>query len=419
MFRGATLGVIAAVSLCTAHAAAPLSLDDALREALASNPELLAAGEAQKAASARIPQAAALNDPLLELEYDRINADRMLTGHPMQMYAITQEVPFPTKLYYRAKIASRLAKIAHQMYQAKEREIVNRVTTAYAELFLIHRSLEINREDKGIIGQFSDAATSRYSTGEGTQADALRAQVEIAKIDNARIMLEQKRLTTQAKLNILMNKDPSLELEMPETGGKVGRIPPLQELFAVAKEHNPELKAYQYGIERGKAALHLSRNEFMPDLMVKFRQMLRQGDLEGGMWAGTLGVTIPLWFVQKQTFGVKEMKSELAMLNAEYAMKENMVLFDIRDAHARAEANSEIAERYRSSFIPQAEATTRAALKGYESGKGDFLDLLDSRRMLTEFKLERYRAQAEFVTAAADLERVMGTDLETPNPESR
>ena len=65
MIRGAALSIIAAVSLCPAYAAVPLSLDDALREALASNPELLAARKAHEAASARILQAAALNDPLL------------------------------------------------------------------------------------------------------------------------------------------------------------------------------------------------------------------------------------------------------------------------------------------------------------------------------------------------------------------
>lgn len=404
--------ILAAVLLLSAPRPIPLSLDALLREALASNPEILTAKRVSETAAARIPQAAALKDPLLELEYDRINADRDLSGHPMTMYAISQEVPFPTKLYFRAKMASRMAKLAYENYKSKEREIINRVTTAYSEIALIHRSIEIHNENKRIIEQFSASATSRYAAGTGTQADALKAQVEIAKIENELTMLGQKRITAQARLNTLLNQDPSRELGTPRLDEELRRAPSLHELYTAAKENNPELKAYRYGIERGEAALHLSINEFAPDLMIQFRQMVQRGNLQGGMWAGNLGVTIPLWFFQKQAFGVKEMKAELESLKAEYQAKENMVIFDIRDSYARAEANMKVADSYRTSFIPQAEQTVNAALKSYESGKGDFLFLLDSQRMLTEFKLDRYKAAIEFNIARADLEKAVGGDLD-------
>ena len=409
--------ILLAASLSPVHGAELLSLKNAIREALAANPEILAAKKASEAASARILQAASLKDPLLELEYDRIGADRDLSGHPMTMYAISQEVPFPTKLYYRAKIASRLARMAYETYRAKERGIIAQVKSAYAELFLVSMSIGITKENKSILGQFSSIATTRYSVGKGTQADALKAQVELAKIENELIMLEQKRLTAQARLDVLLNRDPSLEIVISLSEITITRPPTLDELYLLAKNSNPELKAYHYGIERGEAALKLSLNEFMPDLMVQFRQMVAHGDLQGGMWAGTLGITLPLWFLQKQVFGVKEMKSELDMVKAEAQMKQNMVLFEVRDTYARAESNYKIAELYQSSFIPQAEATVQAAIKGYESGKEDFLNLLDSQRMLTEFKLDRYKAMAEFVTAVADLERAVGREI--PNPKSQ
>ena len=402
---------ILAIAVTAAQPAAAPSLHDLIREALASNPEILAAKTASEAASARILQAAALKDPLLELEYDRINADRDLTGHPMTMYAISQEVPFPTKLYYRAKIASRLARMAYENYRSKERSIIAQVKSAYADLFLVYRSIDITRENKSILDQFSSIATTRYSAGTGTQADALKAQVALAKIENELIMLDQKRLTAQARLNVLLNRDPSGKIGVPVSTIAIARTPTLDELYALAKDNNPELKAYHYGIERGEAALKLSVNEFMPDLMVQFKQMVTHGNLQGGMWAGTLGITLPLWFFQKQLFGVKEMKSELDMVRAEYQMKQNMVLFDVRDSYARAEANKKVADLYGSSFIPQAEETMKAALRGYESEKADFLSLLDSQRMLIEFKLDRYKALIEFTVALADLEKAVGVDL--------
>lgn len=388
-----------------------LSLDEALREALASNPELLAARKASEAAAARIPQAAALNDPLLELEYDRINADRMATGRPMQMYSITQELPFPVKLYYRAKIASRIARAAHANYLAKEHDIAARVKGAFADLFLAHASAAIMEENRRLLGQYSGIATERYAAGKGTQAEALKAQVELARADNELVLIEQRRLTAQARLNVLMGRPPEREIGAPRPASPPPRAPSLGELYSIAQESNPELAAYRYAVERGEAALALSANEFMPDLMVKFSQMVKRGDLQGGMWAGSLGVTIPLWFIQKQAFGVREMKLELDEVRAERRMKEQSVALDIRDSLARATANWKLLRLYDGAFIPQAEEMVRAALKSYEAGAGDFLNLLDSRRTLIEFRNERARASMGLSAAVADLERAAGREI--------
>ncbi len=176
--------------------------------------------------------------------------------------------------------------------------------------------------------------------------------------------------------------------------------------------NNPELKAYRYGIEKGKAAYDLSFNEFMPDFTVKFQQMVKRDRVDEKSWAGMLGVTIPLWFFQKQAFGVKEMRSELEMLKAEYAAKEKAVLFDVRDAYARVEANKKLIELYETSFLPQAEETLNASIKGYGSDKTDFLTLLDSRRMLVDFKLKHYNAILELRIAFADLERAIGASAD-------
>ena len=388
------------------------SLNSAIDEALGSNPEILSAKRSYEAASARIRQAASLDDPMLELGYDKIYADRMLTGDTMKSYAISQDIPFPTKLYLRAKIASKIAKMSYENYKAKEKEIIARTKSAYAELFYIYRSIEINKENKGILDQFSQSATARYSKGLGTQGDALKAQVELAIVDTELVILEQKRVTAQARLNILLNKDPKEELGIPVPEEAIRFDSTLDECYALTEQNNPELKAYRYAIEKGKAAYDLSINEFMPDFTVKFQQMVKDGKAEEDSWAGMLGVTIPLWFFQKQVFGVKGMKSELEMLEAEYAAKEKAVLFDVRDAYARVEANKKLVELYETAFLPQAEETLNASIKGYESDKTDFPALLDSRRMLVDFKLKHYNAILDLRIALADLERAIGASAD-------
>jgi outer membrane protein TolC len=390
----------------------PYTIDSLIKEALASNPEILSTKNAFESASARIPQAASLNDPMIEFEYDRITADRMLSGDPMKAFSVTQDIPFPTKLYLRAKIASKLAKMAYENYKAKERDVISRVKSAYSELVLIYKAIEINKENKDVLGQLSKTATTRYGAGQGTQADALKAQVELARVDNELIMFEQKRVTAQAKLNVLLNRDPRADFGIPlaEPAIKFNRT--LDDFYHLTLDNNLELKAYRYAIDRGKAAYDLSLNEFMPDFTVKFKQMVDEGRAQDGSWAGMVGVTVPLWFFQKQSFGVKEMRSDLAMVKAEYKGKENSVLFELNDAYARAVANKKLVELYETAFIPQAQEAVNVAIKGYETQKSDFLTVLDSQRMLISFKLEHYKAILDLRIALADLERIVGTDVD-------
>lgn len=390
----------------------PYFLNSLIKEALTSNPEVLSTKSAFESASARIPQAASLNDPMIEFEYDRITADRELSGNPMKTFSVSQDIPFPAKLYLRAKIASRLARMSYENYKARERDVIARLKSAYSELTLIYKAIEINKEDKDVLGQLSKTATTRYGAGQGTQADALKAQVELAKVDNELIMLEQKRVTAQAKLNVLLNRDPKTDFGIPAAEPAIKFNRTLDDFYLLSLDNNPELKAYRYAIDRGKAAYDLSLNEFMPDFTVRFKQMVDKGRAENGAWAGMVGVTIPLWFFEKQSFGVKEMKSDLAMVKAEYRAKENSVLFEVNDAYARAAASKKLIELYETAFIPQANETVSVAIKGYEAGKSDFLTVLDSQRMLINFKLDHYKAILDLRIALADLERAVGTDVE-------
>ena len=379
-----------------------------IKEAQKVNPEILAAKNAFEAANARINQAASLSDPTLEFEYDRTmrNAD----GNPMKTIGVSQEIPFPTKLYLRAKIAAKLAKMAYEDYQAKERDIISRIKSAYAEVTLTEKMIAINKENKEVLNGFYKTATSRYASGKGAQADALKAQTEIARVDNELILLEQKRIVARARLNVLLDKNPQDDIVIAAQG-PVEFIRSVEDFYRLAKENNQELKAYGYAVERGKAAYDLSINEYLPDFMLRFKQEVAKGRSVNGSWAGMVGVTIPFWFFEKQAFGVKEMKADLNMLKAEYKGKENSVLFDVTEAYARAAAAKKLIELYETSFIPQTESAFNAASKSYETQGNDFLSALDSRRMLLSFKIDYYKTILDFRMALADLERVVGTDI--------
>ena len=392
---------------------AALTLESLLEKADKENPQIQAVRERYEAARMRIPQAGALDDPKFEFRYDTMTAsmDAVMEGKtaPMRVFGLSQEVPFPTKLRLRGQIAAKEAQIAFTEVEEKENEITARVKAVFSELAWIYTAIEVVGENKILLEQLEKTTAARFSLNKVSQQDVLKAQLEIAKMNNELIMFEEKRQVAQGKLNILINNDPSEELGRPSVGNEGALSVPLAELNALAKSHRKELEAFRLAVERGKKTLSLAKQEYLPDFMFKYERMERDSRLTE--WAGMVGVTIPLWFWQKQDFNVKAMDHELRSMEAMFRDKENEVLLEVKEFYSQLDAVGKLAELYRTAYLPQAEQSLKAALSGYEAAQTDFLNVLDSVRMLIEFKLDYYRTLIEFAVARADLERAVGKDF--------
>jgi len=177
------------------------------------------------------------------------------------------------------------------------------------------------------------------------------------------------------------------------------------------RDSRPELKSFMKMVMKSKVDYDLAKQEYMPDIMLKFRQEEEDGSL--GNWAGMIGVTVPLWFWDKQYSFVKEAKARLEESRSEYQAALNMVTYEVEAALAMVEAQERLAKLYDTSFIPQAEAAFKAASISFESGRNDFLNLLDAERMLLEFKLDYANVLVDLEIAYADLERAVGISLKS------
>ncbi len=414
------LGILGFVSIIMALGAYPdpsksmaeevLSMEAAVLEARESNPEILAAEKNYQAAKAGIPKELMPEDPMLSYEYDEMRSGVMdLAGKPMRSYSVSQEIPFPSKLFLRSAIASKDARILYENFREKERDVIERTKKAYLELWYISKVLEITIESEALLEQFSASASARYSVAKASQQDALKAQVELAKIKTEIVLLRQKREISEANINILLNRDIHSRVEVEKDLNRVKMAGTLDDLSKIAMEKRPKLRAFRYAVEKGRLAYLAAWNEFLPDFSFSYEQMIVNG--RGEDWKGMMGVTVPVWFWAKQASETSQMKAELDMFRAEYKFMENMAFLDVKSAYERVQANENLVGIYETSFIPQAEQALTASLSGYEAGQVDFLNLLDSQRTLLEIKSEYHERLAGLEGAKAELELAIGADL--------
>ncbi|MDE2291172.1 MAG: TolC family protein, partial [Elusimicrobia bacterium] len=87
---------------------------------------------------------------------------------------------------------------------------------------------------------------------------------------------------------------------------------------------------------------------------------------------------------------------------------------ELRAAWVRTRTAGRLADAYRRSLVPQAEAALRVAETGYQAGDNGFLDLLDAQRSLLDDRLEYFQYLDGYEESLAELERASGQELRKP-----
>lgn len=301
--------------------------------------------------------------------------------------------------------------MTEQALRAKERDLIARVKRAYYDLFFAHKAIQIHHEQIDLLTQFLEAALAKFRTGKGSQVDVLKAQVELSTLHQELPVLEQRRETAQANVNTLLNRDPRAPLGLPQGPRTVRFDKDLDELFQMAADARPELKAAGLAVQRNEHARALADRQYYPDVTVAFQRFQNFQAPDG--FGAVMSVNLPFsfWTKPKYDAGVQEATAAVAAARADFHTLENLTRFQIRDLLAKVRASWEVAMLYRTTVLPQAEQSVEAARAGYRTGRTSFLDLIEADRAWRDFQLAYYRSLVDREKRLAELEQVVGREL--------
>ncbi len=388
-----------------------LALPELVQEALARNPEIVAARKQWEAASQRIAQARTLDDPTLSVQWWNAPESFNLARSENTLIGLSQKFPFPGKLALKEEVASRSAGMTEQAVRAKERDLIARLKQAYYDLFLAHKAIQIHHEQIDLLKQFVEIANARFRAGKGSQVDVLKAQVELSTLHQQLPVLEQRRDTAQGKLNQLLDRDPRFPLAPPQEPREARFDQDLDDLYRAATTARPELKAADLAVQRNEQSRALALREYYPDINVGFQRFQNFQAPNGFGAVVSINLPFAFWTKPKYDAAVQEAASAVAAARADLRTLENLTRFQIRDLLAKVRASWEVAVLYRTTVLPQAEQGVAAARAGYRTGRTGFLDLIEADRAWRGFQLEYYRALVEREHRLAELEQVIGADL--------
>ncbi|MBI5399873.1 TolC family protein [Candidatus Saganbacteria bacterium] len=384
--------------------AEPLSLKDAVALAQKNNPELAAAKARWEAAKAKIPQTLSLPDPKLGLEYEQIPSGSRNLEDGMKMYTAEQMIMFPGKIAAEYLITEREAAIFKAQYRAKVLEIFSQLKSAYYDLFIADRSIEIVAEVRDLLARIRKTAGAKYIVGETIQADVLQANIEYLMMENELLTLRQERSVKEARLKALLNQSDAATIEVAPALSFTETLEAATSLEQKALTVRPELLSMKAALEGKDYSQLKAKMEFFPDLDLGVKKRVGDG------WDAMLSFSVPLYF-WKQGYGLAAAGLEREAAAAEYEAMVNTTRWEIREAWVMADAAGRAIKLYETSIIPQSSAALKGALAAYLGKKVEFQTLLQIERTYREAKLKYYESQANYGKALAELERITGGNL--------
>lgn len=409
--------LIAAALPAAAQEAVDPQLAALLAEAEGNNPDLQAARREGAAARSRIAPAGALDDPMLEAGVVNLPAESLSFRREdmtMKMIGFAQRLPYPGKRALRRDLAENEALAVESNLQ----ELVNRVRrdvkVAYFELGFVDESLRLAERNRRVLEQYLSIAESRYSVGQGTQADVLKAQTQVSKMLEELIRLGRERPMLEAELNRAAGRGATPAAINPPPAQAREVALRLDELRAAGRESRPQLAAQRRMIDRGTKALELARRDYYPDFDVRVSYGQRDNFMDmrrEDMISFTVAINLPVWRESKRDPRVAEAGAMRDQASAMYQARLNELDAMLRQQVAGAEQSLKSVRLYESGLLPQARLTADASLAAYRVGRVDFFTLLDSRMTVFNAEVGYAASLAAFNKALAEIEFLVGKAL--------
>lgn len=400
---GAALLVLALLVIAPATPAAePLSLEQAVSEALGANPALAAMKMQAQARQAVPAQQGTLPDPLLTLEPGRAAMAQFKVG-------LVQPLPYPGKLGLRSEAAEQLAEASQHGAAESALGVAAGVKQGWWRLFYLDRALEILRRNQEVMRQLISVTETRYRVGQGLQQDLLLAQLELSRLLEAEIGLNGQHRAAEARLNALMNRPVTQQVILPpQVGTELPAVADEAHLLALASRSRPQLAAQRAQVEAARTGVKLARKDYRPDFMVGANYEWREGreDMKSIMFA----MSLPLRTGQRQDKALDQRNAELLAQRYTLSEQEIGIAADVAAARADYERNREQARLLKDGILPQASQTVASMLAAYQVGKVDFLNLARSQSTLYDYETRYWQSVSEAQAALARLIATVGEE---------
>jgi len=401
----------------TVHAQAmtsmPTPLAQLVAEAEANNPQIAAASHAWKASTYMAQQVTTLPDPVFTVQPLSVGSPKPFAGFSNSDFAYigfgaSQDIPYPGKLKLKGEAANRDAETQHAQMEVVGSTIAEQVKLLYLQMAYHDATLAILKRNDAVLTPMIQSILSRYSVGQGSQAEVVRSQLEHTKLLREMTMHHLEMDQEQAELKQLLHRPQG----SPDIVTEPLMATPLHftadELQALVTNHNPMVRVDAQMVHKQEADLISAQFERKPDFTAAY-EFQQTGSGYRDYYMLTLSMRLPRRKrvdaeVAQATEMLNKSKRDLDAQATEQAA-------EVQKNYITLASTTELLKEYEEGLLPQAHAAFNLEQSAYQSDKQQFAPVLASLLDVLTLEHDYHQTLLDHETALVHLETLTGAAI--------
>lgn len=282
---------------------------------------------------------------------------------------------------------------------------------AWLDVYYWIQAEQLVRQTRPWIDDLAIAVRAHYAAGHKGQKDLVRAELEVARIDQRLLELGREEQQARARLSRWVGDAAFRPIAMVLPQAESAQ--PLSVLMENLQQH-PELRASGARVAASDRAIGLARENFKAGWGLGLTYGYRAGsnaDGEARSDMVSIQVTRDLPFLgrKKQNSALAGALQERRATQAEMEETLRRLSATLQDAHARyIELEGQIAQQ-EERVVPLAQFEAEAALAAYQNDQGEFSELAMARVQVLQTQLELLRLHVARAKAQATIANLGGS----------
>jgi len=396
----------------------PLTIQQAVSEAVEKNLNVLAEKYSVPIAEARIITAKLRPNPVLTIEGDHLNLlppkynTENMAGPPEYSIRTDFVLERGAKRQRRIDVAEATVSTAELQFLNTVRSVVLDVQSAFVELLQAKADLALAQETLEAFRQTVQVNTSRVRSGDLAEVELIRTQVAELQFENTVAQARLKVDVGRSKLQVLLGRRRTEAL--PDSTGDFRQeevSATLDALRARAFASRPDYLALQRDVARSQAELRLQLAQGKVDYTVGTEYRRQQGLAGTGNSLGFFFASnLPIF--NRNQGEIERARQEQGQAEARIRALQATIENDVQTAYLQYRTAQESLRRVQDSMLSKATDVRQITERAYRRGGASFLDFLDAQRAYNDTVQLRNAASADFAKSLYAIDAATGVSVQ-------
>jgi outer membrane protein, heavy metal efflux system len=399
----------------------PISLEEAVDEAVQHNLELLARRSNLTIADAAMISARLRPNPVASFGADHLDLlgtgfNSINNGGPPELsWRVDLPIERGGKRAARMAVAAAMKSAAEADFADAVRSLRLDVTMACVDVLAAQATRVLLAQNLRSFEDLVRVNVTRASAGSIPRFEATRSEVAMLQFRTTVRRADLALATASARLRVLLGRatDDPIEIVGGLRAPGQDAMPDVDELEALAIDVRPDLRSLQLSQARSVADLRLQEALGTIDYTVGAEYRRQQGAFGISPRSNSLGffVSAPLPVFNRNEGEIARARAESDQVRLQIAARRAQIIADVRTTYHEYETDRDLVAAIEHDLLTPATKVRDVAAYTYSSGASALLEWLDAERAFNDTMQSYVDAQAELRRASSKMNAAVGMEV--------